>query len=102
MTAPRIPVESWLTPQEARTRYARTIVHDADMIRDTLAADPDLRERMAGRSWHVGRGEWLTVCGYCDAYALTLGPMPLYATLGPHMVADHAARVPGINVGILP
>ncbi|MEV5068900.1 hypothetical protein MRBLMI12_000456 [Microbacterium sp. LMI12-1-1.1] len=75
---------------------------DALRILGDLAADAALRERVAGRSWHVGGNLWLSVCGHCDAYTLTHGSMPTYATIGPHMVTEHGAKVGGINVGLLP
>jgi hypothetical protein len=96
-----MPVESWNSPDEARLKYADTPGWDAADILAQLAADPELRERMAGRSWHVGGGEWLTACGHCDAYAVTWGVVPSWSNLGPHMVAEHGAQVAGINVGIL-
>ncbi|MDF2506323.1 MAG: hypothetical protein K0Q52_182 [Microbacterium sp.] len=97
----RVHVASWSTPDEARDKYTATPAWDARMILETLAADPDKRAACAGRSWHIGAGKWLSACGYCDAYSLTDGPMPSWCNLGPHMVAEHAARVPGINVGIM-
>jgi hypothetical protein len=96
----RLRVESW-QPREPH-RYAKTPAWDARMILETLAADAEKREKCAGRSWHVGGGQWLSACGYCDAYTLTDQAMPAYATTGPHMVAEHGAKVPGINVGLLP
>ena len=99
----RIDCEWWSTEGVARDahRYAATPAWDAARILADLAADAALRERMAGRSWHVGGNLWLTACGTCDAYTLTHGVMPPYATIGPHMVAEHDARVGGINVGLL-
>lgn len=101
MTAERIAVRSWQTREDAAQKYAGALAHDAQLIRSELAADPELRARMAGRSWHVGNGYWLSVCGACDAYSLTDGAMPAWANLGPHMVSEHGSQVAGINVGML-
>lgn len=98
----RIDVDSWQTAEQARLQYGPTPDWDAADILGQLAADPALRLKCAGRSWHVGNGEWLSACGYCDAYSISYGVLPAWRNLGPHMVTEHGARVGGINVGMLP
>ena len=98
----QIPVESWLTPEDAREKYASTWVWDMAVILAQVAGDAELRKRVEGQSWHVGGGQWLAVCGDCEKYTITYGAMPIYRTIGPHMVAEHGALVGGINVGMLP
>lgn len=98
----RLEVTSWMSGAAARSKYGATPDWDAQMILETFAADPSIRERCAGRSWHVGEGIWLSTCGYCDAYVFTAGSQPVYSTIGPHMVEAHGAQVPGINVSMLP
>lgn len=97
----RIDVESRHTADEAAERYGDTPGWDAAYILTELAADPAKREKCAGRSWHIGGGEWLSACGYCAAYSITHGVVPAWRNLGPHMVTEHGAQVPGINVGMM-
>lgn len=102
----RLEVEWWnaeFSAREARRMtYGPLNTWNALEILSQLAHVDDLtRERLAGHAWHVGGGLWLTICGHCDAYSITHGHMPTYATIGPHMVAEHDARVGGINVGLL-
>lgn len=94
-TINQIEVDSWLMPWEAREKYNRTHVWDRAVIQEQVT------EKHAGQSWHIGNGVWLSVCGHCPAFTLTYGAMPVYATIGPHMVAEHGVQVAGINAGLL-
>lgn len=97
----QIEVRSWKTQEEAIEKISKTFDWDAAEILTTLSNDSEIREKVAGRSWHIGDGIWLMTCGHCDAYSLTYGSQPAYDNLGPHMVEEHDAQVGGINVGIL-
>jgi hypothetical protein len=69
---------------------------------ETYKNTPTYPDPVRGHCLHMGDGVWATRCLYCDETHYSYGPIPMYASVGQHMVEAHSALIPGINVGMLP